>query len=854
MTAKEWLNIVVDDGRLMFYMEGLVKETGHKFAFQEGPRIDKPDLAVTASTPTPSTKNPFEVTVTFENPTAIEITDCVFTIEGVGMDKIKAVKVPNVGPKQSVSAKITLIPRLPGNRRIAAGFDSKQITDVVGFLDLVIKKGKAPESGDDDKDDEDFTYSNVPVLRVEEVDLNVVENGKDHHTSDYAHNWKKDTLVIRRGEPFEVDVTFNRPYDRTTDRISLRLQTGRHPKKSEENDKRLVIAKDLSKVDWGYQRTNANSDGSKCKFRIKTAPDACVSEWKLIIRTKLPKAAPGLKDMAKHDTSTIFVLFNAWCKEDQVFLDDEDKRVEYVQNQTGRIFKNNKRPARKWWFDQCEEISLNTAMMLLNRCGSRFSSRGNATRVSRDISQMCNNNDNDDGILIGNWTGEYGDGTKPTQWARSKNIFKQWWKNNHKGVKYGQCWVFSAIVTSICRSLGIPARSVTNFGSAHDTDLSLTIDKYFYEDGTPANYSGDSVWNFHVWNEAWFRRLDLPDRFNGWQAFDSTPQEQSGGRMRCGPASVNAIYDGDLQHPYDARFIFAEINSDRVYWTIKADGSKVVDKVRKGSIGYQLATKAVGRNTREDIKGNYKCEEGSEAKRRQVAMTAMKHSADEAVQEWYKKGSGKKEEVTSLIQYQAPENGDVEVTMELENTGSKNRTVKAYLIAVATYNNGFVGDKIKAQNEDVQLAAGEKKTVRIGIKATEWLNTVKSDGLLTVHCGFKVDGTGETDFDAITIDLEKPELEVTVSNKRPKLKQDVTVTVVFTNPLDLELTNCTMTLDGDGIDLTEKQLKQKIPPHGKIKETFTIIPTQTRGQDILATFDSDQLTSIDGSATISPVV
>ena len=34
-----------------------------------------------------------------------------------------------------------------------------------------------------------------------------------------------------------------------------------------------------------------------------------------------------------------------------------------------------------------------------------------------------------------------------------------------------------------------------------------------------------------MWNEAWLRRVDLPGdgEYDGWQAFDSTPQELSDG-------------------------------------------------------------------------------------------------------------------------------------------------------------------------------------------------------------------------------------------------------------------------------------------------------------------------------------
>ena len=38
--------------------------------------------------------------------------------------------------------------------------------------------------------------------------------------------------------------------------------------------------------------------------------------------------------------------------------------------------------------------------------------------------------------------------------------------------------------------------------------------------------------NFHVWNESWFKRPDLPDGHDGWQAHDATPQETSYGKKR----------------------------------------------------------------------------------------------------------------------------------------------------------------------------------------------------------------------------------------------------------------------------------------------------------------------------------
>lgn len=86
--------------------------------------------------------------------------------------------------------------------------------------------------------------------------------------------------------------------------------------------------------------------------------------------------------------------------------------------------------------------------------------------------------------------------------------------------------------SSVCRALGMPCRSVTNYMSAHDTNSSLTIDTYIDVNGEklnnhPGSYTNDSCWNFHVWNDVWMDRPDLSKGYGGWQSIDGTPQETS---------------------------------------------------------------------------------------------------------------------------------------------------------------------------------------------------------------------------------------------------------------------------------------------------------------------------------------
>lgn len=78
--------------------------------------------------------------------------------------------------------------------------------------------------------------------------------------------------------------------------------------------------------------------------------------------------------------------------------------------------------------------------------------------------------------FIGNWSGDYSGGVEPTDWISSVDILNEYMETK-KEVKYGQCWVFSGLLTTLFRAVGIPARSVTNFESAHDNDGSMTIDR-----------------------------------------------------------------------------------------------------------------------------------------------------------------------------------------------------------------------------------------------------------------------------------------------------------------------------------------------------------------------------------------
>lgn len=122
--------------------------------------------------------------------------------------------------------------------------------------------------------------------------------------------------------------------------------------------------------------------------------------------------------------------------------------------------------------------------------------------------------------------------------------------------------------------MGIPSRVVSNLVSAHDANCTLTVDKYYDENNEELNYDPlnpageDSIWNYHVWNDVWMARPDLPSGYGGWQAIDATPQETSSGFFQCGPASVEAIKKGQVGFNHDVAFMIASVNADLMRWKI----------------------------------------------------------------------------------------------------------------------------------------------------------------------------------------------------------------------------------------------------------------------------------------------
>ncbi|KAA0702823.1 Protein-glutamine gamma-glutamyltransferase K [Triplophysa tibetana] len=548
-------------------------------------------------------------------------------------------------------------------------------------------------------------YEMKGLLETRSIDLlksKTEQNRSEHHTDRY-HN---ENLVIQRGQTFQMLIELSRPFNPRTDKLhlELRLVSRNPPDVSAGTLVPVSLVKDLLYNCW--EAKIVEQMGRTIKLSVNSPPSAAIGKYKLSIITQSLTDGTMSTYCSEKD---IYMLFNPWCESDSVYMDDVEQKKEYVLNDMGIIYRGTERQieGKAWNFGQFDKDILSACLFLLERSDVPASGWGDPVSVVRILSAQINSSD-DSGVLKGNWSGEYEDGSSPMAWTGSSDILRQYHENEGTPVKYGQCWVFSGVTTTVLRCIGIPTCCVTNFSSAHDTDGILTIDYFLDEHLNPIEEADrDSLWNFHVWNDCWMARHDLPAGMGEWQAVDATPQEKSQKVYRCGPASITAVRNGQVYLEHDTGFVFAEVNSDKVYWQRNADGTLTQVNVEKQAIGHCISTKAVGSDYREDITHLYKHPEGSEEERIAVE-TACQYGTKAGIYIPF----GTEDVYVQITMDEEPQlGGDAKLSTTIQNASSEQRSITFFGQVDEVYYTGVLKATVQKTRAPVDLQPGEVTTV-----------------------------------------------------------------------------------------------------------------------------------------------
>uniref|UniRef100_A0AC34RFR7 Transglutaminase-like domain-containing protein n=1 Tax=Panagrolaimus sp. JU765 TaxID=591449 RepID=A0AC34RFR7_9BILA len=720
-------------------------------------------------------------------------------------------------------------------------------------------------------------------LDVTSIELNPLENAEKHFTSKYQ--WQNESkIVVRRGLPvkfrFKTDGRRFRPEYHVIV-LEFELDEKVDLKEDEKVKKIRIRMPDEATVDpldWKaeFVRLSESFVDVEVVFPLK-APLAC---WKLRILSGLWTQRHQTSELeetffSRLHTPRIYCLFNPFLEGDDVYLPQKPLREAYLF-QDGELYYSGTAVGRQrysyskrpWMHSQFDENTLRVSLFLLtiltnnhlqNKPGLSMTERGNIVRVTRKLSFAVNRY-----LLRGNWDKEVPEDGKPaTSWLGTAEIIECFMQTKRQ-VKYAQCWVYACTFVTVLRTLGIPCRTVTCIESAHDADMSLTVDRAYLRtiDGGFEPIKGiegiewESTWNFHVWTEIWTKRNDLPDGYDGWQVVDATPQETSEKLFQCGPMSVKAIKEGRLDLPYDGWFIYSEVNADSVRWFYERD---LNGKLKLITAKFNNDTDGIGRamltpNPRNygypmDLTLDYKEKEGTNNERL-VHIKALKSAGvaerHDRIRLLYGKDldSNLPEDVEIIVEeIDKVFYGDsIFVDISVKNWSSMKRTVQLSVDTVTLFHTGSQSFRISRFNETIELEPKAGDSVRIETPISQYAQHVSYLRDLAAIVSASILETNQAIFIEEKFQLTGSSVVIEAPNIT-KVGAPVIAMITFQNPITEVLRNVELILHSGNLSKPTKvpRFPREVGPKQRIRIRVRFRAIGEGARLLVATINSSQI-------------
>ncbi|XP_035205154.1 hemocyte protein-glutamine gamma-glutamyltransferase-like [Stegodyphus dumicola] len=138
VSVDDYLDKLVDYAMLKIYAISTVKETQQTWAEEDDFQVEKPGLNIEIEGDIRIYRR-FKVRISFTNPLKRTLEDCALTIEGPGLAEPRKRSLKDVGPESTMTHVETLVPRKVGPRKITAIFTSRQLIEILGTKQIVVK-------------------------------------------------------------------------------------------------------------------------------------------------------------------------------------------------------------------------------------------------------------------------------------------------------------------------------------------------------------------------------------------------------------------------------------------------------------------------------------------------------------------------------------------------------------------------------------------------------------------------------------------------------------------------------------------------------------------------------------------
>merc|ERR1739838_901103 len=191
------------------------------------------------------------------------------------------------------------------------------------------------------------------VLRIETLDFRCMENAEQHDTHQYelVRDVEQPNPVFRRGKTFIMDITFrDRAFDDSRDNVYVNFYFGPNP--SVPKRTRVVLPlrfnAEFQRVPYQWDARVINQEKNTVSVEVSMPVSCPVGMWRCVVDTcTIEDPSSRLQYRSDQD---VYVIFNPFSIDDSVFMGDEERRKEFVFNESGKIYTGGYRnvSGRPW--------------------------------------------------------------------------------------------------------------------------------------------------------------------------------------------------------------------------------------------------------------------------------------------------------------------------------------------------------------------------------------------------------------------------------------------------------------------------------------------------------------------------
>ncbi|XP_049754115.1 protein 4.2 isoform X2 [Elephas maximus indicus] len=692
------------------------------------------------------------------------------------------------------------------------------------------------------------------ALDIESWDFHIARNNEEHHTEAISSRH----LIVRRGQPFTITLHSHAPVREflpALKKVALIAQTGEKPSTADKTQATFSISSQGNRKWWSANVEER--DDQSCNISVTTPADAIIGHYSLLLQLPCWRQQP---------LGQFTLLFNPWCREDAVFLENEAQRKEYLLNQDGLIYLGaaNYIQTEPWDFGQLHDLKKKHVL---------------PTPQTEEVAFH-------------------------TKRRGSVPILRQWLTGQGRPVYEGQAWVLAAVACTVLRCLGIPARVITMFSSAQGTDRKLSVHECYNEEGFQiAEGQKGSIWIFQTLTECWVAKPDLsqPDLFRsygGWQILHPGPPERDGVLEACDLVPVRAVKEGKLSLTPAVEELFAAVNAKCVVWKCCDDGTRKKTHSNTKYVGDNISTKGVGSDRCEDITQNYKYPEGS-LQQKEVLKTAKKERTkkrkaekERAKKEKAQKKGAKKErtqkkaETETVEEESAPKEkaekeraqkekmehetvdplylfleaprslplrGDAQFSVTLFNPSNQEKEVQLTIGVQAVSYQGVLIDKLWRKKLPLTLSANLVEKITSSLSFSNFERNPPENSFLRLTAMATYPKSSISCFAQEDIAICRPHLSIEMP-KTAEQYQPLTASVSIPNSLDAPMRDCVISVFGRGLIYRERAYRfNPVQPGRTLRAQFQFTPTHVGLWRLTVEMDCDMFQNLTNYKNVTVV-